>query len=65
MLQNKAVYDDSYFTIVDNGSMIALSHPDIGSLFEKLQQDRSFSHNKRDTHINMNCNKNNSNMNSH
>jgi len=65
MLQNEAVYDDSCFTIVDNGSMIAFNHPDIDSLLEKLQQDRSFNHNTRDTHINLNCNKNNLNMNSH
>jgi hypothetical protein len=42
MLQNEAVSDDSCFTVVDNGSMIAFNHPDIDSLLEKLQQDRSF-----------------------
>jgi hypothetical protein len=65
MLQNENVCVDSCFMIVDNSSMIAFDHPDFDSLLEKLQQDRSFSHNTRDTHINMNCNKNNLNMNSH
>ena len=65
MLQDEAVYDGSCFTIVDNCSMIAFNHLDIDSLLEKLQQDRKFSHNTRDTHISMNCNKNNSNGNSH
>jgi hypothetical protein len=65
MLQNEAVYDSGCFTIVDNFSMIAFNHPDLDSLLEKLQQDRNFSHNKRDTHTEMNCSKKNSNMTSH
>jgi hypothetical protein len=57
MLQNEAVYDAGFFTIVDNCFMIAFNHSDIESLLAQLQQHRNFSHNKRDTHIKMNCKK--------